>query len=769
MTAQLACGALLLWAIAPGLAATTAAFNYSGADQFFAVPAGVSSLTVKLWGAGGGYRGGSGALVTGDLAVTPGEVLTLIVGGGGKSNAAGYAAGAYGGGGGHANLAGGGGGRSAIRRGVTELATAAAGGGGGGYPGASAGGAAGVSVGGKGGGASDQGGEGGTQVSGGATYQSSPATAGSAFQGGEAYRQIFVASGGGGGGYFGGGGGGGVVFASSAGGGGGSSLLSGLTSASGAPGSIGADSGVDSGGAGDPDYGAGVGVGGAVGAAGGPGRIVLIYSPTVTISPAAITVPEEVGSVTVTGILSFAEATGCSVQLVRNGGTAGAGSDYGNIFPATMTFPAGQTTATVTIAVINGVDYEGATPETLNLELQSPSGLTIGSQYQSALSISDAFDIPPSISFIVATYTQAEEVTVATTTLALSKFGQSVVSFSFATNGSTATGGVDANFPAGTYTFPIGTLTQSISYAIANDVDYDPDETIVLSIIGLVNATPGPVVVSTLTISDDFDIPPVISFTTASSSQPEETSTKAVNVSLNKPGQKTVSYAFAKSGSATPDTDYTVGGDTSIAIGNTSGTVTISIIDDAQAEPDETVSLQFQSVVNAYVGAPSSFTLTIDDALDHLAANIDPAGGQHAWAENAGWINLLPDGGGVTVVPNGGGDGYLTGYAWAENVGWIKMGDGTGPYANNSASDWGVNMNAAGALSGYAWSENAGWINFDSSPDGRVTINTTSGEFSGFAWGENIGWIHFRNVSPLYGVRTTVFGIVFSGTVFKFW
>jgi hypothetical protein len=78
-------------------------------------------------------------------------------------------------------------------------------------------------------------------------------------------------------------------------------------------------------------------------------------------------------------------------------------------------------------------------------------------------------------------------------------------------------------------------------------------------------------------------------------------------------------------------------------------------------------------------------------------------------------------------------------------------------------------MNAAGALSGYAWSENAGWINFDSSPDGRVTINTTSGEFSGFAWGENIGWIHFRNVSPLYGVRTTVFGIVFSGTVFKFW
>lgn len=145
---------------------------------------------------------------------------------------------------------------------------------------------------------------------------------------------------------------------------------------------------------------------------------------------------------------------------------------------------------------------------------------------------------------------------------------------------------------------------------------------------------------------------------------------------------------------------------------------------------------------------------------------------RYVWSENTGWINLRPTHGGVIVVPNDGVNGYLTGTAWSENLGWLKMGDGTGPYANNSATDWGVNMDAAGNLSGYAWSENAGWINFDPT-HGQVTIVTTpsqpdTGSFNGFAWAENFGWVHFRNSSPPYGARTTVFGYSFAGSLFSF-
>lgn len=59
----------------------------------FTVPAGVTSIVVSLWGAGGGgggrdagYTGGvggSGQYVSGTLAVTPGDVLSIQVGGAG--------------------------------------------------------------------------------------------------------------------------------------------------------------------------------------------------------------------------------------------------------------------------------------------------------------------------------------------------------------------------------------------------------------------------------------------------------------------------------------------------------------------------------------------------------------------------------------------------------------------------------------------------------------------------------------------------------------
>lgn len=133
-----------------------------------------------------------------------------------------------------------------------------------------------------------------------------------------------------------------------------------------------------------------------------------------------------------------------------------------------------------------------------------------------------------------------------------------------------------------------------------------------------------------------------------------------------------------------------------------------------------------------------------------VAAAIDPAN-PYAWSENAGWLNFSPSGGGVAVYSD-----HLEGYAWSEGIGWIKLGSygggGSHLYANSSASDWGVNVDAAGLLSGYAWSESAGWINFNPS-HGQVSINIATGDFDGYAWSEAVGWIHFRNPAPAYRVR----------------
>jgi hypothetical protein len=125
---------------------TTVQFAYTGADQSFTVPAGVYSIQVDLYGAAGGngswggwnygWSGGPGGYTHGTIAVTPGQVLTVMVGQGGAGGATSNATFSYGGGGRNCNgsdcqYAAKGGGRSAIRSGSTELLTAGGGGGGG--------------------------------------------------------------------------------------------------------------------------------------------------------------------------------------------------------------------------------------------------------------------------------------------------------------------------------------------------------------------------------------------------------------------------------------------------------------------------------------------------------------------------------------------------------------------------------------------------------------------------------------------------------------
>ena len=80
--------------------ATTCTFTFTGGTQTWAVPAGIHSATVTLYGAEGGTAvggtvggvpvpggaGGLGALVTGTLAVTPGTVLQVNVGQAGTGN-----------------------------------------------------------------------------------------------------------------------------------------------------------------------------------------------------------------------------------------------------------------------------------------------------------------------------------------------------------------------------------------------------------------------------------------------------------------------------------------------------------------------------------------------------------------------------------------------------------------------------------------------------------------------------------------------------------
>ena len=283
-------------------------FGYTGTNQTYTVPAGVTAVRIYMWGAGGGggdatqsaiTHGGGGGYVEGTLCVTPGENLTVIVGAGGKqgsaANIATYGGGGAGGSNNNIYYTGSGGGRSAIRRSNIELATAGGGGGGGetrNYSGNDAKGG----VGGGGGGTTGRdganygylsytggaGGKGGTQTAGGAGGNGGYGNGGNgaAFQGGNGQSLNGRAGGGGGGGYYGGGGGGGRTNnTGSGGGGGGSSYIGGLSDASttaGGAGSLPNNSQQVAGNASHPYNSGSYGRGGNANSAGQNGRIVIV-------------------------------------------------------------------------------------------------------------------------------------------------------------------------------------------------------------------------------------------------------------------------------------------------------------------------------------------------------------------------------------------------------------------------------------------------------------------------------------------------------------
>jgi len=206
-----------------GAFAQSTTYNTAGGSYTVTVPANVTKMSFDVAGAqGGGVStgvGGMGGRVTGQLTVTPGQVLYIFVGGAGQSYAAGYqgglsAGGETGGVGGSADGGGGGGAGSDIRTSVAGGATSAgslgtrlvAGGGGGGagyYSCAPMNGGAGGDPGVAGGLCNGVAGGGATTTAGGAA--GTGGTAGTLGLGGAdngGARQ----GGGGGGGYYGGGG-----------------------------------------------------------------------------------------------------------------------------------------------------------------------------------------------------------------------------------------------------------------------------------------------------------------------------------------------------------------------------------------------------------------------------------------------------------------------------------------------------------------------------------------------------------------------------------
>jgi hypothetical protein len=137
-------------------------------------------------------------------------------------------------------------------------------------------------------------------------------------------------------------------------------------------------------------------------------------------------------------------------------------------------------------------------------------------------------------------------------------------------------------------------------------------------------------------------------------------------------------------------------------------------------------------------------TLALATASAHAQSNINSTN-KFAYGANTGWLNFRPSAVDGVVV----GEAFLSGNIYAANFGWINVGDGSPAnghtYANNSATDSGVNHDGTGTLSGFGYGANIGWVNFGwaaANDPNRPHFDLLTGQFTGFAYSANTGWIN---------------------------
>jgi endonuclease I len=206
-------------------------------------------------------------------------------------------------------------------------------------------------------------------------------------------------------------------------------------------------------------------------------------------------------------------ATTVQVNLVAASSTATGGTDFTFATPTTVTFPAGSTSQTVTVA-ING-DTQPEADETVVLNLTNPStGNSVGSPGSHTLTITNDDGPAPTVAFASAgasvqegnsgTTTYTVNVT-ASGTLPTGSFTVPVA----VDAASTATSPADYVLSTTSLTFSATALTQAVTITVNGDATYEPNETVSLRLGTPSNATIilGQPAAHTLTILNDDTAP----------------------------------------------------------------------------------------------------------------------------------------------------------------------------------------------------------------------------------------------------------------------
>ena len=327
--------------------------------------------------------------------------------------------------------------------------------------------------------------------------------------------------------------------------------------------------------------------------------------------------------------LSAASASTVTVQYADAGtGTATSGTDYTAVSAGMLSFAAGTTSQTITVAVQG--DTTSEPDETVVITLGNAVGATVSTAPRIGRGTIEDNDTLSINSPFVTEGDSGSANLVFTVSLSGSKTTAVTVNYADAGTG-TATSGTDYTaVTAGMLSFAAGTTSQTITVSVTGDMTVESDETVVIALSSASGATLSATASSgTGTIRDDDASTPTFSINSPTVTEGDSGSTNMnFTVTLNPAANRSTRVIFGiTGGTATSGTDYT----TSLLnnrvtlrfnAGETSKTVSVAVQGDTLDEPDETVVAQlsgafppFAARIGAGMGTGTG-TITDDDTSD---------------------------------------------------------------------------------------------------------------------------------------------------------
>ncbi len=332
--------------------------------------------------------------------------------------------------------------------------------------------------------------------------------------------------------------------------------------------------------------------------------------PKVTLSAISLSILENGDVSTLTATLSGITTQPVTV-FIGFTGTASA-SDY-TIGSPTIMIPAGSISGTTTVTSVNDAVYEIS--ETIIVDITGVTNATENNLQKSTINILDDETAPTVL--LSANPTSVIEnggIVISALTATLSNATYQPVSITIGYSGN-AVLGTDYSSPS-TIVILAGSLTGSINLTAINDANYEGSETVTADIVTVLGggATENENQTASITINDD-ELAPTVTLSASPASIVENGGVSMLTASLSSATYENVSVTISYSGTASNGTDFAASTIISIAVGQTSGTINISSVDDLHFEGNETFSAEITSVSggNATENGIQKQTITITD------------------------------------------------------------------------------------------------------------------------------------------------------------